>query len=118
MSRLGAAILEFSEQDTTDQLTNPFTPIISRHKPTQPYIPEGSQKRELSLGSTPSPSSSQNEGKRSRHFSSEFDETLAIATITMLETETEVTMLDLLNLLKQTAKISDLDDVAKEIRSD
>ena len=92
----------------TDERNNAVvTPIVNlfvtpRPKPIEPYIPEGSQKRELPIGSTPSPSLLQNELKRSRDLSGEFDYTITNSVMEK-ETEAEVTMLDLLKLLKQTA---------------
>ena len=114
MSITNDAILDLNSQRLPTVEPSAAITTTPRPKPNQPYIPEGSQKRELSIGSTPSPSTSQNEGKRSRHLSSEFDYTLSLTRNRTMEPEQEVTMLDLLNLLKQTAKISDLDNVAKK----
>ena len=114
MSKPEAAILENTEEANVTVVIDENTPTTVRPKPKQPYIPEGSQKRVLSVNSTPSPSLVLQEGKRFRHQSLEFDDDILTITDHEMEPEQEVTMTDLLSLLKQTAKITDLDDVAKK----
>ena len=80
--------------------------VTPRNKPSKPYIPEGSQKRELSIGSTASPSLNLNEVKRSRHCSVKFDNDPTQLTDSAMDEE-EVT-------LRLTAKVTDLEDVAKK----
>ena len=82
-----------------------------RQPPRTPYIPEKSQKRDFSPGSTPSPSISVQEDKRYRRDSAEFDWD---NTQVNMEPEPEVTLADIMGMLKLTAKVSDLENVAKK----
>ena len=78
----------------------------SRPKPVGEFVPERSQKRNLSTDSTVSPTTITQQDKKYRCDT--------LIDYTDMEPEQEVTMTDLLNLLKLTAKASDLDDIAKK----
>ena len=83
-------------------------PVTPRVRPADPYIPEKSQKRDLSVGSTPSPTASTQSGKKFRSDTGEFD-------WTVMELESpDITLADVMAQLKLTAKVSDLEDVAKK----
>ena len=79
--------------------------ITPRPKPTGEYIPERTQKRNLSTDSTPSPTSIVQQGKKYRSDTL-FDSDM--------EPEAQFTLADIMNQLKLTAKITDLDDVVKK----
>ena len=108
MSEGAAAILVNNEPGVPTGVVDTHSPISSRPKPTTQYVPEGSQKRELSIGSTPSPSLISKEGKRPKHNSIEFDSDMEP------EPEPEVSNADIMKLLRLTAKVTDLEDVAKK----
>ena len=106
-----AAILEKAQinSDINSDYDVSKTPSDKLNKP---YVPEGSQKRDLSPGSTPSPSIPTQQDKRHRHDSIEFDWGPAQAPDG--DMEAEPTLLDIMAQLKLTAKVSDLVDVAKK----
>ena len=92
-----------SQTAATDHNSTPLnTP--TRPRPGGNYIPEKSQKRNLSAGSTPSPSFITQVDKKHR-IDTEFDWPAS-------NMEPEVTMADLMQQLKLTAKASDLVDLA------
>ena len=109
-----AAILVNAKPNRAFNDSIDLTQIVTpRNKPSKPYIPEGSQKRELSIGSTESPSLNLNEVKRSRHCSVEFDNDPTQFTDSAMDEE-EVTLTDIMKQLRLTAKVTDLEDVAKK----
>ena len=109
MSSVGAILIQPTVNNVETQVA---TNIIDtpRTKPTKPYIPEKSQKRDLSTGSTPSPTSVVQYDKRQRSDIDEFNWDLT-QTVNM---EPEVTLADIMDQLKMTAKVSNLADVAKK----
>ena len=102
------AILEIHSNLDTESSEN-RTP---NRNPKKPYVPEGSQKRCLSSGSTPSPTTIHQEDKRHRTDIGEFD--WNSTQVNRDNREPEVTLADLMDQLKLTAKVSDLVDLAKK----
>ena len=107
MSVNTAAILSSA---VTTNIDFPGTPVT---KGKEPYIPEGSQKRNLSLESTPSPSSAAKFDKRQRRSSGVFDENPPQIALAIMDTEPS-DLSDIMALLHVTAKIDDLEKLAKQ----
>ena len=97
----GDAILPQTPNNDLD--TTPLQPL-NRPRPSGKYIPKKNQKRNLSAGSTPSPSFITQIDKKHRS-DTEFDFTASIM-------EPEVTISDLMQQLKLTAKAEDLLNLA------
>ena len=89
------------------------TPVTPRTRPADPYIPDKSQKRELSVGSTPSPSTFVQLDKKLKSDSQVFDWP-DMEPATAEPATADVTLADIMAQLKLTAKVSDLADVAKK----
>ena len=104
-----AILAKVRDPDILD-LTLKEIPVTPRKRPVDPYIPDKSQKRELSVGSTPSPSSLVQVDKKQKGNNQEFDwPDMEPAVV-----PTEITLVDIMAQLKLTAKVSDLEDVAKK----
>ena len=90
----------------TPDIPSAVTPLsnLTRPKPKTVYVPDKSQKRNLSAGSTPSPSLITQIDKKLRG-DTEFDWLVD-------NMEPEVTLADLMDQLKLTAKSTDLIDLA------
>ena len=67
-----AILAKVRDPDILD-LTLKEIPVTPRKRPVDPYIPDKSQKRELSVGSTPSPSSLVQVDKKQKGNNQEFD---------------------------------------------
>ena len=116
MSVSTAAILSTVETgntvtDTVTDLTTSSTPSSINRKP---YVPEGSQKRNLSIESTPSPTLVINFEKRPRHSSLVFDDDNLHAPPAVMDIQPQPTLADIMALLQVTAKVSDLEKLAKQ----
>ena len=94
-----------------------LTKLTNTPKPEgrKPYQPEGSQKRQYSPGTSTSPTNNFNEEKRQRQGSGEFDtNSTALAGVNM---EPEPTLADIMEMLKITAKVSNLDNLNIKIQA-
>ena len=109
-----ATILSTNGQECPNAVTEPTSSNTPTTLQRKPYVPEGSQKRNLSLDSTPSPTSAINCEKRQRQSSLVFDEISVLAPARMNEPEPEPTLASIVALLQLTAKVSDLDRLASK----
>ena len=94
--------------NTPAQIPPNLLETTPRPKPKGDYKPDKSQKRNLSTDSTPSPTSAFQQDQKHRGDIS-FD-----SDSTVMKPEAEFTLSDIMAQLKLTAKVSDLEDVAKK----
>ena len=94
------AILSRSADADSDRLLTGTRTELSRSRQSIPYVPDKSQKRGLSVGSTPSPSFLAQTDERYRADNSEFDWHKVNLAVNM-EEEPEVTLSAIMAMQKQ-----------------